>query len=80
MVTYFNQTNGEMDIFTINNSTSVLADDNNISSSFNFTNLRHSTEYQFTIVAYTNVGPGPEAMISVSTLPDGNVTVIICSV
>ncbi|XP_065905772.1 receptor-type tyrosine-protein phosphatase F-like isoform X3 [Dysidea avara] len=74
MVTYFNQTNGEMDIFTINNSTSVLADDNNISSSLNFTNLRHSTEYQFTIVAYTNVGPGPEAMISVSTLPDASPT------
>ena len=71
MVTYFNQTTGELGTFSINNSTTVLADDNIILSSLNFTDLRLGTEYQFTIVAYTNVGPGPEAMISVSTLHDG---------
>ncbi|XP_065914678.1 protein sidekick-1-like isoform X2 [Dysidea avara] len=70
MVTYFNQTTGEMDTFTINNSTTILADDNDISSSLTFTDLRLATEYQFTIVAYTNVGSGPEAMISVTTPPD----------
>jgi len=72
MITYYNQTTGEMDTFTINNSTSVLADDSNILSSMNFTDLRLGTEYQFTIVAYTSVGLGPEAVTSVSTLPDGN--------
>ena len=71
MVTYFNQKTDEMDTFTINNSTTVLADDNDVSSSLNLTNLRLGTEYQFTIVAYTKVGPGHEAVISVSTLPDG---------
>ena len=71
MVTHFNRTTDEMDTFTINNSTTVLADDTNVSSSLNLTNLRLGTEYQFTIVAYTKVGPGPEAVISVSTLPHG---------
>ena len=67
MVAYFNQTSGEMNTFTINNSTIVLADDNIILSSMNFTDLRLGTEYHFTIVACNNVGPGPGAMISVST-------------
>ncbi|XP_065904893.1 uncharacterized protein [Dysidea avara] len=77
MVTYFNQTTGELGTFSINNSTTVLADDNIILSSLNFTDLRLGTEYQFTIVAYTNVGPGPEAMISVSTLHDVPPTPVI---
>jgi len=71
MVTYFNQDAGQLDKFTANNSTSVEISDDNISASIDFTNLRFGTEYQFTIVAYTNGGVGPEASISVSTLPDG---------
>jgi len=69
MVTYISQTTDAMDTFTINNSVSVLADDNIVSSSLNLTDLRLGTEYQFTIVAYTNVGPGPEGVISAFTLP-----------
>ena len=68
---YFNQETGEVETLIDNNSTSVEVDDVNISVSFNLTDLRPGTGYQFTIVAYTNVGPGPKAMISVSTLPDG---------
>ena len=71
-VTYFNQVTGQMEAFVFYNFTSVELSDDIISVSFNLTDLRLGTEYQFTIVAYTNVGPGPEAMISVSTLPDGN--------
>ena len=71
MVTYFNQTSGEMDTFASNNSTVVLPDNSTTLSSASFTDLRLGTQYQFTIVAYTNVGPGQEEMISVSTLPDG---------
>jgi len=78
MVTYFNQTTGKTDIFTASNSTSIELSDDNISASLNFTDLRHDTEYQFTIVAYTNVGPGPEAVISVSTLPDGKDIKLVC--
>ena len=66
--------NPTADILTISNS--VLANDNNILSSLNLTDLRLGTEYQFTIVAYNNVGPGPEAMISVSTLRDGNLHLV----
>ena len=77
MVTYFNQTTGKMDIFTASNSTSIELSDNNISASLNFTDLRLGTEYQFTIVAYTNLGPGPEAIISVSTLPDGKDLILV---
>ncbi|XP_065904495.1 phosphatidylinositol phosphatase PTPRQ-like isoform X2 [Dysidea avara] len=69
-VTYFNQVTGQMEAFVFYNFTSVELSDDIISVSFNLTDLRLGTEYQFTIVAYTNVGPGPEAMISVSTLPD----------
>ena len=72
MVTYYNQDTCKIEAFDLNNFTSVELSDDNISASLNFTDLRLGTEYQFTIVAYTNVGPGPEAMISVSTLPDGN--------
>ena len=78
MKRYFNQESGLLATFAINKSTTVLEDgNNNISSSLSFTGLRPDTQYQFTIVAYTNVGPGPEAMISVSTLPDGTYTYII---
>jgi len=63
-----------MDTFTTCNSTSVEVDDINISVSLSLTDLRVGTVYQFTVVAYTNVGPGPEAMISISTLPDGKHT------
>jgi len=72
MITYYNQTTGEMDTFTANNLSTVEVEDVNVSVSLLFTNLRLGTEYQFTIVAYTDVGPGTEAMIIVSTLPDGN--------
>ena len=71
METHFNQDTGQMDTFTVNNFTSVELSDDKISASLNLASLRPGTKYQFTIVAYTNVGPGPEAMISVSTLPDG---------
>ena len=71
MVTYYNQDTGQMETFVFYNFTSVELSDDNISVSLNFTDLRSGTEYQFTIVANTNVGPGPEVMISVSTLPDG---------
>lgn len=64
------QTSGGIDTFTDNNSTVV--EDDNASVSFFFANLRLGTEYEFTIVAFTKVGRGAEAMISVSTLPDGN--------
>ena len=74
MVISFNQTNGVMDTFTISNVTTVIANNNNILYSLNYTDLRPGTHYHFTIVAYTNVGPGPEEMISVSTLPDGTNT------
>ena len=74
MVTYFNQNTSLMETFTMNNSTSVEPNDDSISASLIFSDLRLGTEYQFTIVAYTNVGPGPEAIMSVSTLPDGNHT------
>ncbi|XP_065903762.1 protein sidekick-1-like [Dysidea avara] len=70
METHFNQDTGQMDTFTVNNFTSVELSDDKISASLNLASLRPGTKYQFTIVAYTNVGPGPEAMISVSTLPD----------
>ncbi|XP_065904489.1 receptor-type tyrosine-protein phosphatase dep-1-like [Dysidea avara] len=70
MVTYYNQDTGQMETFVFYNFTSVELSDDNISVSLNFTDLRSGTEYQFTIVANTNVGPGPEVMISVSTLPD----------
>ncbi|XP_065904644.1 receptor-type tyrosine-protein phosphatase S-like isoform X2 [Dysidea avara] len=70
MVTYFNQNTSLMETFTMNNSTSVEPNDDSISASLIFSDLRLGTEYQFTIVAYTNVGPGPEAIMSVSTLPD----------
>ena len=72
MVTYFNQETSQMETFAVNNSiTDFELGDDNISSSLNLTDLRLGTEYQFTIVAYTNVGPGPEAMTSASTLSDG---------
>jgi len=61
-----------MNAFTHSNSITVEVNDDNISVSLNLTDLRLGTEYEFTVVAYTNVGPGPEAVISVSTLPDGN--------
>jgi len=70
MVTYFNQDTSQMDKFTEKHSSSI--DDENTVSSLSFTDLRPGAKYQFTIVAYTNVGPGPEEMISVSTPPDGN--------
>ena len=76
LVMSFNQTTGVMDTFTISNVTTVVANNNNISSSLNYTDLRPGTQYHFTIVAYTSVGPGPEEMISVSTLPDGTYTSI----
>ena len=59
-----------METFTTNDSTSV---NDSVPATLNITDLRIGTQYQFTIVAYTNVGPGSEAMISESTLPDGNV-------
>ena len=71
MVTYFNQDTSQMEKFTEKNSFSV-DDENAVSFSLSFTDLRPGTKYQFTIVAYTNAGPGPEEMISVSTPPDGN--------
>ena len=73
MVMSFNQTNGVMDTPTISNVTTVIANNDTISSSLNYTDFRPGTQYHFTIVAYTNVGPGPEAMISTSTLPNGTV-------
>ena len=72
----FNQTYGVMDTFTISNATTVIANNDNILSSLNYTDLRPGTQYHFTIVAYTNVGPGPKEMISVSTLPKGTYTLI----
>ena len=72
MVAYLNQVSGRMDTFTDNDFISVEVDDQNTSNLLTFTDLRPGTQYQFTIVAYTNVGPGPEAMVSMSTLPDGN--------
>ena len=77
MVMSFNQTTGVMDTFTISNFTTVIANNNNILSSLNYADLRPGTQYHFTIVAYTNKGPGPEALISVSTLPKGTYTLII---
>ena len=71
MVTFFDQEAGEVDIFSASNFTSVEVDEDNISAALNVTDLRLGTEYQFTIVAYTNVGQGPEESILVSTQPDG---------
>jgi len=68
MVMYYNQESGQMETFTTNNFNSV---DDNVPVTLSITNLGPGIRYHFTIVAYTNVGPGPEAMISESTLPDG---------
>ena len=74
MVTNYNQDTGQMDPFTANGLIIVDLNDDNISATLNVTDLRLGTEYQFIIAAYTNVGPGPEVMISVFTLPDGKHT------
>ena len=44
---------------------------NESSSSINITDLRVGTEYLISVVAFTSVGPGASANISVSTLPNG---------
>ena len=52
----------------------VSIEDNSeiISFSLIIADLRPGTQYQFTIVAYTSVGPGSEAMATLSTLGNGN--------
>ena len=74
-MTYFNQDTSQIENFTVKNSFNI--DDENAVSSLNFTDLRPGKKYQFTIVAYTSVGPGPEEIISVSTLPDGNCVYVV---
>jgi len=76
MKTYYNQETRSLATSAINNSITVAEHNNTLNlNSVNFTDLRPGTQYHFTIVAYTNVGPGPESMILVSTLPDGNHTI-----
>jgi len=72
MKMYFNQDTGQMERFAVSNFTSIKFGGDDISALLSLTDLFPDTRYQFTIVAYTDVGPGPEAMISVSTRPDGN--------
>ena len=71
MVTYFNQDTGQTNMFNASNFTGNELNDDNVSATINITDLRLGTKYQFTVVAYTNVGPGSEAMITVSTSPAG---------
>lgn len=45
---------------------------NDITYSVDFTELLPGTRHQFSVVAYTSVGPGDTAELSITTLPDGN--------
>ena len=45
---------------------------NDITYSIDFTELFPGTQHQFSVVAYTSVGPGDIAELSITTLPDGN--------
>jgi len=67
---YLNQSTGATEIFDDYDEIVVIAT-NDITYSIDFTELLPGTQHQFSVVAYTSVGPGDTAELPVTTLPDG---------
>ncbi|XP_065910272.1 protein sidekick-2-like isoform X2 [Dysidea avara] len=67
--TYLNQSTGAMELFDDYDIMDVTAT-NDITYSIDFTELFPGTQHQFSVVAYTSVGPGDIAELSITTLPD----------